>query len=116
MVCGAIPAIIVAKSLAFSTFAPSIEVITSPAWMPASAAGLPGSGCSKIAPGLHHAEAGGEGRGDRAYRDADPAAGVGDLCLHPDLRLRPGGGGARPAEKCRAAEEGSCTDCDAHAK
>jgi hypothetical protein len=50
MVPGAIAAMVVAKSRGLPSGEPLIVVITSPASIPALAAGLPASGRSKIAP------------------------------------------------------------------
>jgi hypothetical protein len=50
IVPGAIAAIVVAKSRGLPSGEPLIVVMTSPASIPALAAGLPASGRSKIAP------------------------------------------------------------------
>ena len=75
VVFGAIAAIVVAKSLERMSGAPLTAVTTSPASIPATAAGLPGSGWSKkSAVGLRHAETVGEGPRHRTDPDTDPSA------------------------------------------
>ena len=71
---GAKRAMMPSKSLDFESGVPLIVVTTSPASIPAAAAGPLGFGVSKIALGAYEAKAFGDRFGHRTYANAGPTA------------------------------------------